>query len=282
MASIRETGKNFGKIAAKVGLTTAIAFGSTAQAAETPQTSTVRTEVPCISGSFFVESIDLGDFVGAPVRIPANLSQVIPRPLQNIPGSEYFYPIYDPNKADAAHRYEGIGPHYGVAYQNLDGNYAADLFTFGNVGELAVKAKNGGRFAISFEHEFINQWQGTWYTDAAGHRVFNPNIDMAYWFEGLLPGQKVIAADPDSGRQLKYNTGNPVEFFANADGKIGVAVPKTCNADMRVQFVVNILNDPRFPPQLLVIKRGPNDKPELLAANSLPGSVVKPQIPGAY
>lgn len=274
MSSVRELGRRV----TSVGVGVAVAFGSNpAAAVEVVQTSNISSEVSCIPGSFFIESQNLGPFVGAPVRIPGNLSQIIPRSFENFPGSEYFYPIFDPSKADAAHNYEGIGPHYGTAYQNLDNNYAADLLSTGKVGEFLIRGKNGGRFAISFEHEFINQWQGTWYTDAAGHRVFNPNVDMAYWFEGLLPGQQVLAVDPDSGQQLKYKEGNPVVFFANQAGKLGVAVPKTCNADMRMQFVTTIEKD-----QKIIIRRGPNDKPELGLANPLPGSVIKPILAGAY
>src|SRR3989344_4352600 len=99
MASIRELGRNVGRTAAKVGLITTISFGSTPAAAVEiqPVSHSTNWEPPCF------------------------------------PGSEYFYPIYDPSKGDAAHRYVGIGPHYGVAYQNLDNNYAADVFSFGNV-----------------------------------------------------------------------------------------------------------------------------------------------------
>lgn len=274
MPNLRELSRTI----AKVGVAGAVAFGSSpAQASEIPQSSNEISNQPCIPSSFSPENPNLGDFIGAPVRIPNNLSEVKVRPLENFPGSEYFYPIYDPDKADEAHMYVGIGPHYAVAYQNLDGNYAADLLTWRNRGELVVQAKNGGRFAISYLHEFAHQGEGTYYIDSSGQKVFNPNLNMAYWFEGLLPGQSVKAVDPDTGRQLRYNDGTLVEVFPNQDGRLGVALPKTCNSDARVQFVLNIINNPQFPPQQIKIRRGPDDK---FQANSLPGGVIKPQIPG--
>lgn len=266
MASLKELGQTL----SKAGLAGVIAFGSPAQVSEIPQASKEMSNQPCIPGSFFPENPNLGDFIGWPARIPNDLSEVKTRPLENFPGSEFFYPVYNPDKTDQ-------GPHYAVAYQNLDGNYAADLLTWKNTGELIVQAKNGGRFAISYLHEFVHQWEGTYFTDSSGQVVFNPNLNMAYWIDGLLPRQSVKVADPDTGRQLRYDNGDLVEFFAGQDGRVGIALPKTCNSDARVQFIMNAVNNPNFPPQQIKIRRGPDDK---FLANSLPGGVIKPQIPG--
>lgn len=228
----------------------------------------------------FPEAPILGNFVGTPVRVPNRLSEIQVRSLTSFPQGEYFYPIYDPNTANQANGWKGVGPHNGVAFSNIDFN-AANLFSTGKVGELIVKANNGGRVAVSFYQEQNNQFDGKWGPDASGQIVLDLGWDLLYIFDGLQPGQQIRIVDPDTGRQMHWRDGTQTIYFANQSGSVGFNIPKTCG-DARVQFVFSALNRPGFQPQEVKIRRGPNDRPELGIGNALPPGVVKPGVGGSY
>jgi len=65
---------------------------------------------------------------------------------------------------------EGIGPHYPIAFENIDPN-AANISTHGNVGEIIVVSDKGGMVMVAFMQESAHQKDGAWATDQNGNLV---------------------------------------------------------------------------------------------------------------
>lgn len=227
------------------------------------------------------ETANLGPVIASSVRVPGNVSEIKVMETTNGNG-EWFHPIYDKFAADAAHDFRGIGPWYPVAYRNIDAN-AATLITHGNVGELVVRAVNGGRVEVAFDQLAAHQTDGAFGHDNAGNVVKNDSWNMQYNLHGLAAGQEVFVFDPDTGRQMLWDDGvTPVVYKANEFGTAAFDVPKTAaNCDVRWGLVFSMVNRPGFQAQEVKIERGPNDRPELKGENPLPKGVVKAAIPEA-
>lgn len=233
-----------------------------------------------------VENPSLAEFAGTIVRVPANLGNIpfrsidttAPDPL-GLPQGDYFHPKYDISRSDPAHNWDGIGVHRPIAAAALDGN-AVNIFSNKTVGDFTVRAVTTGRVAVSFYQEQLWQWQ-VYSNDIFGNPILRLDLDMVYYLDGLLPGQKVQVVDPDSGYQMLYpETGARAEFYSNGS-TMAFDVPKA-NGDVRFQLVFPVQNVGGYPPQDVRIHRGPNDRPGTIVINSLPRGVTKPAVPGEY
>jgi hypothetical protein len=245
--------------------------GGKGQTPETPNITLPGCPIP--------ENPKLGGVIGIAVRVPSNLSDVKVTAPNNMPNKDYVNLIYDQFQADQAHDWRGIGPHYPVAFSNIDSN-AAILETHGNPGEAIIRANQGGRVAVSFYQEQAHQKDGAWGHDASGNVVLNKDWNMQYTLHGLQANQDIWVVDPDTGRQMLWPDGTtPVVYKANEFGTASFQVP-CANGDVRFQLVLQMFNTPGIQAQEIKIERGPNDHPELKGENPLPGGVVKPAVAG--
>jgi hypothetical protein len=218
---------------------------------------------------------------GYAIPVPRNLSEIKVANLGNgFKEGQWFHPVYNSLKADLAHNWEGIGPHYPVAFSNIDRD-AAQLISHSNVGELIVKAKNGGKVQINFMQIDQYQTDGAWGQDANGNTVQNRNWAMQYTFKGVPHGMEFHMVDPDTGAPLTWEDGKEVVYTASDLGDFSFEMPKTYGNDVRVGIVFNMpaarSGEQAFE---MKIERGPNDHPELKGENPLPGSVIKYRVPG--
>jgi len=218
-------------------------------------------------------------FAGIPV--PSNLDQIQFANLNsNFPQGQWINPDYNPAEADAAHNWEGIGPHYPEAFKNIDQD-AAHLSTHGNVGETVVVSDKGGKVMVAFMQENNHQKDGDWGTDQNGNMVKDNVDDMQYTFHSLIPNEQILVVDPDTGKQLSWPDGSPVIYTANSLGIAAFDLPATIGKDVRVAFIFYMpAQVPGVNPQEVLIQRGANNHPENRGVNPLPVTVIKPEIPG--
>ncbi len=225
---------------------------------------------------------NLGAEIGAAIPVPADLSQIKVSSLDNYQEGQWFYPIYDQFTANAENSWRGIGPHYPVAFNNLEPN-AGTLESHGLPGELIVRGNQGGLVALSLGTEYLHRSDGAWGHDASGKVVYNPKWEMQFTLKGMLPGQMVWVVDADTGRQLEWPDGSPVIYTPSKLGDLSIEIPDSAQgepaADVRVQLVFK-LQSINGQPQEIKVERGPNDHPQLKGENPLPAGVVKPVIPG--
>ncbi|MCL4415438.1 MAG: hypothetical protein M1268_00925 [Patescibacteria group bacterium] len=221
-----------------------------------------------------------------PIPVPSVISGDMVRELrqggqnQMYKEREWFHPVYDITQEDKAHDYRGIGPWYPVAFENVDKN-AAVLTSHGNVGELIVSGRDGGKVMVAVMQLDKHQHEGAWGTDPdTGRFVQSDKWDMQYNFHGLEPLQEIFVIDPDTGKILTWPDGSPVIYRANEQGIAAFAIPGTKGNDVRVGFVF------KMPAQVkgeqapeVKIERGPNDNPGKTGENPLPDSVAKPMVP---
>ncbi len=238
----------------------------------------MSTEVKCV----VPQNPELGAQIGAAIPVPSNLSEVHVSSLTSYQEGQWFYPVYDQFTANAANNWRGIGPHYPVAFNNLDAN-AATLESHGLPGELIVRGNQGGMVALSLGVEYQHRSDGAWGHDASRNLVQNPGWEMQFTLKGMLPGQQVWMVDADTGRQLEWPDGSPVIYTPSELGDLSIEMP--CSAqgegkvDTRVQLVFK-MQTINGQPQEIKVERGPNDHPQLKGENPLPEGVVKPVIPG--
>ena len=225
---------------------------------------------------------NLGAEIGASIPVPGDLSQIQVSSLTNYQEGQWFYPIYDQFTANAANNWRGIGPHYPVAFNNLDAN-AGSLESHGLPGELIVRGNQGGLVALSLGVEYAHRSDGAWGHDSSGNLIQNPKWEMQFTLKGMLPGQMVWMVDADTGKQLEWPDGSPVIYTPSKLGDLSIEMPNSaqgeCKTDTRVQLVFK-LQSINGQPQEIKVERGPNDHPELKGENPLPDGVVKPVIPG--
>lgn len=183
-------------------------------------------------------------------------------------------PIYDPRRADAAHNWEGIGPWAPIAFASEPN--AAHLKTFGNVGEFVVVGDVGG----SVELFFMQQAQH--WTEAL--RRPDGKLDTAwqlqYTIDGLPAGAPVTPFDPDTGKQLTWPDGTPIQWAAGPLGTFSMGFPR--GVEVRVGLRLCIPGQqPGVQNPEVKVRRGPNDRPGLTGENQLPNTaqVVKPGMP---
>lgn len=190
---------------------------------------------------------------------------------------EWFHPVYDITQEGKEANYRGIGPWYPVAFENIDPDAAA-LTTHGNVGELVVSGKNGGKVMVAFMQLDKHQKEGAWGTNPVTRRFErNDAWIMQYNLHGLDPLAEIFLIDPDTGANLLWPGGSPVIYRANEQGIAAFAIPETHGNDVRAGFVF------KMPAQVkgvqapeVKIERGPNDRPGLTGENPLPDSVLIP------
>jgi len=190
------------------------------------------------------------------------------------PQGSWFRPVYNPEKADAAHNWEGIGPWAPIAFANVDKD-AAYLKTHGNVGEFIVVGDKGGRINLSFMQEAQHQNETKMKPDG----TLNPDFQNQYTISGLPANTEVTPFDPDTGKQLTWPDGSPINWATGPLGTFSVGLP---NGEVRfgVCFVIPSQIAGVQHPEITV-KRGPNDRPELTGENQLPNTpqVVKAIVP---
>lgn len=223
-----------------------------------------------------------------PIPVPGVISGSMVRELKLLNGEtipmysegEWFHPVYDPTQEGQAQNYRGIGPWYPVAYENVDSN-AAILTTHGNVGELVVSGRDGGRVMVAFMQLDKHQKEGAWGTDPkTGRFMQNPAWEMQYNFHSLAPLEEIWVVDPDTGKNLTWSDGSPVIYRANEEGIAAFAIPETKGNDVRVGFVFTMPAQGKgVQPPEVKIERGPNDNPGKTGENPLPDSVLKPMVP---
>jgi hypothetical protein len=240
----------------------------TPEATSTPVPPATSTPEATSTPVALQESLASGENEPSPIPVPEKLSDVkIVNLGPNFPESKWSIPIYDPDTANAENNWVGIGPHYPVAFENIDPN-ASTLESNGNVGELVITANQGGNVLFAVMQPAEIQDQGKWATDSFGNSVNNPDWFMQYEFHGLEPGQVLKVIDPDTGEQLTWDDGSPVEYTANPDNKVAsVWLPF---GEIRVAFQTAIK---QF--QSLTVKRGPDDQHHLGETNPLPPEVVR-------
>lgn len=255
--------------AAKAALARAAAGISTSTTAPTETTTVVETAKVYFAG----------------IPVPSNLSEIGTAKMNNsFPEEKWVNPVYNSLTADADHNWEGIGPHYPIAFKNIDPN-AARVSTHGNVGEVVLVSDKGGMVMISFMQEYTNQKDGAWGKDQNGDPI-KGNWEMQYNFHALAPNQEISVVDPDTGKQLLWPDGSPVIYRANDQGIASFEVPATygeCGNGNDVRFGLMF----SMPASItgtqateVKIERGPNDHPELTGENPLPIGVIKPMVPG--
>jgi hypothetical protein len=253
----------------------------------TPSGSETASGAPEPSETIAIPSSEqnLGEGIAYPITIPSVISGDMVREVRD--GGQYphftegqwFHPVYDLTQETAAENYRGIGPWYPVAFENLDSN-AAELTTHGNVGELVISGRNGGKVMIAVMQLDAHQHDGAWGTDPkTGRFMQNPNWEMQYNFHSLQPLQEIWVVDPDTGKNLTWPDGSPVIYRANEQGIAAFAIPATNGNDVRVGFVFDMPaqgNGVQAPE--VKFERGPNDNPDKTGENPLPDSVLKPMV----
>lgn len=216
-----------------------------------------------------------GEVVASAIRVPSNLSDIKPFPLNNsFPERQWVHPIYDPVTADSTHDWRGIGPHYPIAFENIDPN-AAVVTSHGNVGEVIVKSDKGGEIMIAFMQINGHQKDGAWGKDQNGNSI-KGDWTMQYNMHGLAPHQEIRVVDPDTGKQMFWPDGSSVIYEANDQGIAAFELPETISNDVRVGFQFSV---PENAGHEFIIHRGPHDRSEV-KVNPLPKGVVKPLVPG--
>lgn len=216
--------------------------------------------------------------IGIPV--PANSSDIRVANLNNnFPEGQWVNPIYDPFTADAGHDWRGIGPHYPIAFENIDLN-ASDISSHGNVGEVVLVSNRGGKVMLAFMQEDAHQKDGAWGRDQNGNPI-KGDWTMQYSFHSLAPNQEIWVVDPDTGAQLNWSDGSPVIYRANDLGTASFGIPATSGNDVRVGFIFTMpVPTTGIQPAEVLIQRGPNNHPELAGVNPLPETTIKPLISG--
>ncbi len=254
-------------------------------ATPTPSEAASGTPEPSMTIGIPSSEQNLGEGIAYPITVPSVISGDMVREVRD--GGQYphftegqwFHPVYDLTQETAAENYRGIGPWYPVAFENLDSN-AAELTTHGNVGELVISGRNGGRVMIAVMQLDAHQHDGAWGTDPkTGRFIQNPNWEMQYNFHSLQPLQEIWVVDPDTGKNLTWPDGSPVIYRANEQGIAAFAIPTTNGNDVRVGFVFDMPaqgNGVQAPE--VKFEHGPNDNPDKTGENPLPDSVLKPMV----
>lgn len=239
--------------------------------------SVLSTEAP-ISGE--------GAHIANAVPVPEVISGSMVRELrlggtgQMYSEGQWFHPVYDLTQEGKDKDYRGIGPWYPVAFENVDEG-AAVLTTHGNVGELVVSGRKGGKVMVAVMQLDAHQHDGAWGTDpATGRFEQNPKWEMQYNFHSLQPLEEIWVVDPDTGNNLLWTDGSPVLYRANEQGIAAFEIPATKGNDVRVGFVFNMpaQGEGEQAPEVK-IERGPNDNPKNKGENPLPTTVLKPVVP---
>jgi len=242
------------------------------------QTTTSTTAVEQSNG------LEMGG-VGVKIPVPSVISGDMVREVRDggknklFTEGQWFHPVYDIGAETAANDYRGIGPWYPVAFANIDAN-AAQLTTHGNVGELVISTKNGGKVMIAVMQLDKHQTDGAWGTDPnTGKFMQNRQWAMQYNFHSLQPNQEIFVVDPDTGNQLTWPDGSPVIYRANEQGIAAFAIPKTHGNDVRVGFVFTVpAQDSGVQASEIKFERGPNDRPGKTGENPLPETILKPMV----
>ncbi len=253
-----------------------------------PTTSTTEAKIPEITTTTNVaeqsDGLEMGE-VGVKIPVPSVISGDMVREVRDggkykfFTEGQWFHPVYDIGAEDAAHEYRGIGPWYPVAFANIDAN-AAQLTTHGNVGELVISTRDGGKVMIAVMQLDKHQHEGAWGTDPkTGKFMQSDEWAMQYNFHSLQPNQEIFVVDPDTGDQLTWPDGSPVIYRANEQGIAAFAIPQTKGNDVRVGFVIDIPGqDSGVQSSEIKFERGPNDRPGKTGENPLPDTVLKPMV----
>lgn len=188
---------------------------------------------------------------------------------------KWFNPVYDALRANAARNWEGIGPHYPIAFA-AEPN-AAHLKTYGNVGEFVIVGDGGGKVWLALWQEAQHQNEGKW-GEVNGGRGRNDSWKMQYTFKGLPVGAQMTLFDPDTGAVLdRWPDGSLIGYTANHLGTAAFEVP---SGEARWGVCFNMPGQQQGV-QLpeVIVTQGSNDKPGLRGENPLPPAVVKPGMP---
>ncbi|MCL4353625.1 hypothetical protein M1615_04140 [Patescibacteria group bacterium] len=272
---------------AKTTETTSTQTASTAEttstSVESSVTATSTTTTEARSGAERLEKNQLAKPIPVPLVISGDMVRSLTRDgrFPRYQEGRWMLPAYDETEADAAHNWRGVGPRYPFAFENIDPDAAA-LTTHGNVGELIVTSRRGGRVMVAVMQLDKHQKEGAWGKDPkTGRFEQNSAWEMQYNFHGLKPGEEIWVVDPDTGKILTWPDGSPVIYRANEQGIAAFEIPATHgNHDVRVGFVFNMpAQGNGMQPTEVKIERGPNDHPELKGENPLPrNEVIKPRV----
>ena len=254
------------------------AASTPSSAAGTPRPEEKPTVVTTLTAS--PEEAKLGEVVAHPIIVPSNLSEIEVTSLNDtFPEGQWVHPVYNPLEANAAYNWRGIGPHYPIAFRNIEPN-AAHITSHGNVGEVVVVSDKGGKIEIAFMQINAHQKDGAWGKDQNGNPT-KGSWKMQYNIHALQPNQEVWIVDPDTGKQMPWPDGSPVTYKANGLGIAAFEVPETLSNDVRFGLVFNMpVTADDIQAHEVIIQRGPNDHPELNGVNPLPRNAIKPLVPG--
>ena len=286
------TQEEYNKLVAATKPTTLTTVGeiTTTSSIETPATSPVELTTTTVSGTtettVAVAQVEgEGQVIAKAIAVPSVISGSMVRELRDggvnpmYKEGEWFHPVYDLTQEGKAANYRGIGPWYPVAFENVDPN-AAVLTSHGNVGEVIVSGRDGGKIMVAFMQLDKHQHEGAWGTDPkTGKFMQSDKWEMQYNFHSLAPLQELWVVDPDTGANLLWPDGSPVIYRANEQGIAAFAIPATKGNDVRVGFVFEMpAQGNKIQAPEVKIERGPNDRPGLTGENPLPDSVLKPMV----